>query len=73
MNRPGRALLVAAGAVAARAALEAARRMPRAGTLTRTNFRGRPVSLAAGPALAAAASVTAAAGAGRPGARRPPP
>jgi hypothetical protein len=55
---------VAAGALAATAALAAARRWPPAGELARTNFRGRGVSLAGGPALAAAASVTAAAGAG---------
>jgi hypothetical protein len=55
---------VAAGALAAGAALAAARRSPRTGELSRTNFRGRTVSLAGGPALAAAASVTAAAGAG---------
>lgn len=60
-----RLLLVAAGAVAGGAALAAARRMPQANALSRTNFRGRPVSLAGGPVLAAAASLTAAAGAGR--------
>jgi hypothetical protein len=69
-----RLLLAAAGAVAAGAALGAARRVPpmggvagigmsKTGPLARANFRGRSVSLAAGPALAAAASVTAAAGA----------
>jgi hypothetical protein len=68
-------LLAVAGAAAAGAALSAARRQPpaggtagtrisRAAALSRTNFRGRSVSLAGGPALAAAASVTAAAGAG---------
>ena len=68
-------LLAVAGAAAAGAALSAARRQPPAGgvagtrisqaaALSRTNFRGRSVSLAGGPALAAAASVTAAAGAG---------
>ena len=55
-----RLLLVAAGAVAAGGAL----RVARSGGLARTNFRGRSVSLAGGPALAAAASLTAAAGAG---------
>jgi UDP-N-acetylmuramyl pentapeptide phosphotransferase/UDP-N-acetylglucosamine-1-phosphate transferase len=59
-----RLLLAAAGAVAAGAALRAAQRAPQTSALARTNFRGRSVSLAGGPALAAAASVTAAAGAG---------
>jgi UDP-N-acetylmuramyl pentapeptide phosphotransferase/UDP-N-acetylglucosamine-1-phosphate transferase len=65
-----RALLVAAGAVAVRAALAgtrtafdgAAQRSPQL-RWARTNFRGETVSLAGGPALAVAASVTAAAGA----------
>jgi len=52
-----------AGALLARAALEAIRRSPRADELERTNFRGHTVSLAAGPALAVAASVAAGAGA----------
>jgi UDP-N-acetylmuramyl pentapeptide phosphotransferase/UDP-N-acetylglucosamine-1-phosphate transferase len=54
----------AAGAAASGAALAAARRVPQTGALSRTNFRGHPVSLAGGPALAVAASVTAAGGAG---------
>jgi UDP-N-acetylmuramyl pentapeptide phosphotransferase/UDP-N-acetylglucosamine-1-phosphate transferase len=56
-------LLAAAGATAARLALRAvaSRHAP---ALERTNFRGRPVSLAAGPALAVAAATTAAAGTG---------
>ena len=69
-----RAVLVAAGAGAARAALAVARvatpapagaagPMPPGGGWARTNFRGRSVSLAAGPALAGAAALTAAAGA----------
>jgi UDP-N-acetylmuramyl pentapeptide phosphotransferase/UDP-N-acetylglucosamine-1-phosphate transferase len=63
-----RAALVVAGGVAARATLRQVRASPRATTLERTNFRGRPVTLAAGPALAAAASTTAALGAAlRPG------
>ncbi|WP_213455324.1 hypothetical protein [Rhizomonospora bruguierae] len=61
-----RVLLAAAGAAAARAALNAAAGAPRAHRLERTNFRGRTVTLAGGPALAAAASLTSAAGAGRP-------
>lgn len=52
------------GAFAARAALRAAKSAPGHNALTRTNFHGRDVSLAGGPALAAAASVTAAIGAG---------
>lgn len=61
VDRAGRAALLATGAVAARAALSALRtRMPR---WARTNYRGATVSLTGGPALAAAASLTAAAGA----------
>jgi UDP-N-acetylmuramyl pentapeptide phosphotransferase/UDP-N-acetylglucosamine-1-phosphate transferase len=52
------------GAWAARDALRRVRALPAAETLARTNFRGRPVTLAGGPALAAGASVAAAAGAG---------
>jgi hypothetical protein len=62
----GRVLLVAAGAVAARAALSGLR--PRDPRWARTNYRGRTVSLAGGPALAGAAAVTAAAGASGPAA-----
>ncbi len=62
----GRAALIGVGAVAAQAALSAARRAPRADELKRTNFHGRTVTLAGGPALAAAATVTSAAGAGSP-------
>jgi UDP-N-acetylmuramyl pentapeptide phosphotransferase/UDP-N-acetylglucosamine-1-phosphate transferase len=50
----GRLLLVAAGALAARVALRAARRAPQADVLDRTNYRGRSVTLTGGPALAAA-------------------
>jgi UDP-N-acetylmuramyl pentapeptide phosphotransferase/UDP-N-acetylglucosamine-1-phosphate transferase len=60
----GRVLLSGAGVVAARVALRAATQTPATGELARTNFRGRTVTLAAGPALAVAASVSAAAGAG---------
>lgn len=49
------------GAVLARAVLAGTRRVA---ALERTNFRGRPVTLAAGPALAVAASAGAAVGAG---------
>lgn len=78
-----RARLLAAGAVAVRAALPAvlaattatATASAAAGTRpepgsrwARTNFRGRTVSLAGGPALAGAAALTAAAGAPGPAA-----
>jgi len=58
-----RLAVAGAGALLARAALEAIRRSPQADDLERTNFRGHTVSLAAGPALAVAASVAAGAGA----------
>jgi UDP-N-acetylmuramyl pentapeptide phosphotransferase/UDP-N-acetylglucosamine-1-phosphate transferase len=68
VRKVARVALVVAGGVAARAALRQVRASPRAATLERTNFRGRPVTLAAGPALAAAASTTAALGTAlRPG------
>jgi len=51
------------GALAARAALAWIRRDPRAGQLHRTNFHGRTVTLAGGPALAAGATLGAVAGA----------
>lgn len=59
--------LAGAGAVAARGALAALQRVQPGGAQlwTRTNHRGQQVSLLAGPALAAAAGLTAAAGAGR--------
>ncbi|GLZ02149.1 hypothetical protein [Actinoplanes sp. NBRC 103695] len=50
----------------ARAVLVWIRRDPRAAALERTNFRGRTVTLAGGPALAAGATVGAALGAGSP-------
>ncbi|WP_127508116.1 hypothetical protein [Actinoplanes solisilvae] len=56
-----------AGAVLARAALAWIRRDQLAGALERTNFHGRSVTLAGGPALAAGATVAAALGA--PGGR----
>nr|MDT0661900.1 hypothetical protein [Micromonospora sp. DSM 115978] len=49
--------------LAARAVLNAVTAGPAAAALERTNFRGRTVSLAAGPALAVAAATAAAAGA----------
>ena len=52
-----------AGAAVARGALAWISRDPSAGALTRTNFRGRTVTLAGGPALAAGATVGAALGA----------
>jgi UDP-N-acetylmuramyl pentapeptide phosphotransferase/UDP-N-acetylglucosamine-1-phosphate transferase len=54
-----------AGALAARAALAWIRHDPRAAELQRTNFRGRTVTLAGGPALAAGATLGAALGADR--------
>ena len=52
-----------AGAAAARAALTWIRRDPHAGALHRTNFHGRTVTLAGGPALALGATAGAALGA----------
>jgi UDP-N-acetylmuramyl pentapeptide phosphotransferase/UDP-N-acetylglucosamine-1-phosphate transferase len=52
-----------AGALLARAVLAGVRAAPRADTLQRKNFRGRTVTLAGGPALAASASAGAALGA----------
>ena len=63
-----RLLIAGAGALAARAALRAVTTAPRADALRRTNYRGRTVTLAGGPALAAGASVTAALGAATPAA-----
>jgi UDP-N-acetylmuramyl pentapeptide phosphotransferase/UDP-N-acetylglucosamine-1-phosphate transferase len=57
-----RAVLAGAGAIAARGVQQALRNSSLAGNLQRTNFRGRNVSLAGGPALAISASVTSAAG-----------
>jgi len=59
----GRAALMVAGGVAARVALRRVLDARGAEALARTNYHGRPVTLAAGPALAVAASTTAAAGA----------
>lgn len=56
------------GAVVARAALGWIRRDPHAARLHRTNFHGRTVTLAGGPALAAGATLAATAGAGHRGA-----
>ncbi|MER7444490.1 hypothetical protein [Micromonospora avicenniae] len=63
MSMLGRLLTAGAGAVAARYALRGVRTSPAGPALTRTNFRGRSVSLAAGPALAVGASGAAALGA----------
>ncbi|BCJ67951.1 hypothetical protein [Polymorphospora rubra] len=62
----GRLLVAGVGVLAARAALGAVAATPQAPALDRTNFRGRTVTLAAGPALAVGASVAAAAGAPGP-------
>jgi len=60
--------LAVAGGVATRAALRRISASPRADVLARSNFRGRPVTLAAGPAFAVAAATTAALGAATRGA-----
>src|SRR2546423_1630884 len=54
----------AVGAFLARLSLAGVRAAPAARALDRTNFRGRTVSLAGGPALAVSASASAALGAG---------
>src|SRR5256885_16101614 len=54
----------AVGASLARLALAGVGAAPAARALDRTNFRGRTVSLAGGPALAVSASASAALGAG---------
>jgi UDP-N-acetylmuramyl pentapeptide phosphotransferase/UDP-N-acetylglucosamine-1-phosphate transferase len=59
----GRLLLLGAGALAARTALRAAAAAPGSAALERTNYRGRTVTLAAGPALAVGAAGVAALGA----------
>jgi hypothetical protein len=61
-----RLVAAGAGAAGARAALAGIRSVPRAAELDRVNFRGRPVTLAGGPALAVAASGAAALGAASP-------
>ncbi|MEV1329680.1 hypothetical protein AB0J20_08905 [Micromonospora costi] len=63
MSMLGRLLTAGAGAVAARYVLGGVRTSPAAPALKRTNFRGRTVTLAAGPALAAGATGAAALGA----------
>ncbi|MGW9198582.1 hypothetical protein [Micromonospora chersina] len=62
--RLGRLLAVGAGALAARYVLREVRSSPSAPALERTNFRGRTVTLAAGPALAVGAATAGALGAG---------
>lgn len=59
-----RLLAVGAGVVAARYVLREVRDSPGAPALERTNFRGRTVTLAAGPALAVGAAAAGALGAG---------
>ncbi|GAA2388701.1 hypothetical protein Cme02nite_71800 [Catellatospora methionotrophica] len=66
MGLLARAALIGLGAYGARAALRVVRDQPRARELERTNFRGRTLTLAGGPALAVSASVTSALGAGDP-------
>lgn len=57
------AAAAAAGALAARATLTAVRNGPHAERLQRVNFRGHPVTLAGGPAVAVGAALGAAVGA----------
>ncbi|RIV33219.1 hypothetical protein [Micromonospora radicis] len=63
MSIIGRLLVAGIGAAAARYALRQVRTSPAGPGLQRTNFRGRTVTLAAGPALAVAAGGAAAGGA----------
>ncbi|MFI1195370.1 hypothetical protein ACH4T9_19230 [Micromonospora sp. NPDC020750] len=63
MSLLGRLLIAGAGAAAARYALREVRTSPVAPALERTNFRGRTLTLAAGPALAAGAAAAGALGA----------
>ncbi|MDG4809310.1 hypothetical protein O7634_21395 [Micromonospora sp. WMMD1120] len=63
MSMLGRLLIAGAGAAAARYALRETRTSPAGPALRRTNFRGRTVTLAAGPALAAGAAAAGAFGA----------
>ncbi|WP_089158237.1 hypothetical protein [Micromonospora sp. NBS 11-29] len=62
--RLGRLLAVGAGVWTARYVLREVRTSPGAPGLERTNFRGRTVTLAAGPALAVGAATAGALGAG---------
>ncbi|WBC15401.1 hypothetical protein O7600_00785 [Micromonospora sp. WMMA1998] len=62
--RLGRLLAVGAGVLTARYVLREVRMWPSAPALERTNYRGRTVSLAAGPALAVGAATAGALGAG---------
>ncbi|MEU8072352.1 hypothetical protein AB0B20_21610 [Micromonospora sp. NPDC049151] len=62
--RLGRLLAVGAGALAARYVLRQTRTSPGGPALERANYRGRTVTLAAGPALAVGAATGAALGAG---------
>ncbi|HEX2772761.1 MAG TPA: hypothetical protein VHN18_10065, partial [Micromonosporaceae bacterium] len=65
-GRAARLLVIGAGALTARAVLRAVAASPAAAALERTNFHGRTVTLAAGPALAVGATTAAALGAGTP-------
>ncbi|WFE39772.1 hypothetical protein [Micromonospora sp. WMMD998] len=62
--RLGRLLAVGAGVLTARYVLREVRQSPSAPALERTNYRGRTVTLAAGPALAVGAATAGALGAG---------
>ncbi len=63
MSLLGRLLVAGAGVAVARYALREVRTSPVGPALERTNFRGRTVSLAAGPALAVGAAASGAFGA----------
>ncbi|CCH17677.1 hypothetical protein [Micromonospora lupini] len=63
MRTLGRLLIAGAGAAAARYALREVRTAPVGPALERTNFRGRTVTLAAGPALAGGATAASVFGA----------
>ncbi|WP_422741367.1 hypothetical protein ACN27B_21670 [Micromonospora sp. WMMD754] len=62
--RLGRLLAVGVGVLTARYVLREVRMSPSAPALERTNYRGRTVTLAAGPALAVGAATAGALGAG---------
>ncbi|MCM0678794.1 hypothetical protein NCC78_29575, partial [Micromonospora phytophila] len=63
MSMLGRLLIAGAGAAVARYALREVRTSPAGPALDRSNFRGRTVTLAGGPALAVGAAGAGAFGA----------
>ncbi|MEV0647462.1 hypothetical protein AB0I28_19545 [Phytomonospora sp. NPDC050363] len=66
MGMLSRLVLAGTGILVARGAMTALRRSPLAHSLERVNHKGKSISLAAGPAAAVGASVSAAAGAKNP-------